>query len=257
MIKNKNILLKIFIMSVIAALITPFTFSCLADQPVPYYGSSDEKTDQLSNTITVTGRGSYKVVPDRVMVNISIFVEEATSQEAVDKNSKTTSDVIEVLEGLGIEDLKIQTVSFNLDPLYNYRREDEPPEVYAFRATTVIEVSTLDINRIGEIIAEAIDAGANDVSSLRFTLSDELESEAKKNALEEAALDGKNKAEDIADSLGIDIVDIYYISESETYIPSSFIAREAPAGLGGVSEVPITPNEVEVTASVQISYIFR
>jgi uncharacterized protein YggE len=259
MFKNRKIVLKILLLLVTAILAGPFAFGCLADQPVPYYSPGNDKTDQLSNTITVTGRGSYKVVPDKVMVNISIFIEDETSQKAVDKNSKTTAEVVEALENLGIEDIRIQTVSFNLDPLYNYRRKDEPPEVYAFRATTVMEVSTLDIMRIGEIIAEAIDAGVNDVSSLRFGLSDELEREAKKNALEEAALDGKNKAEDIADSLGINIVDIYYISESETHIPAPLMAREfaADEAVGGVSAVPITPNEVEVTASVQISYIFR
>ena len=254
-----NTVVKIIVFLIFLVCIIPFTIGCLADPVTPYYSSGSEKTDQLSNTITVTGRGSHKVVPDRVMVNVSIFIEEETSQKAVDKNSKTTADVMEALESLGIEDIKIQIVSFNLDPLYDYRRENEPPEVYAYRAATVLEVSTTEITMVGEIIAEAIEAGANDVSSLIFGLSDELEREAKKKAFEEAATDGKNKADDIADSLGIEIVDIYYINESETYVPAPFAAREfaIEESLDGVSPLPINPNEVEVTAVVQISYIFR
>ena len=250
--------IKISSFFMIIAFMLPFIFGCLADPAVPYY-SSNNKTDQLSNTITVTGNGSHKVLPDKVMINISVFIEDETSQGAVDKNSNTTADVIEALENLEIEDIKIQTVSFNLDPLYNYRRENEPPEVYAYRATTVMEISTIEITMVGEIISEAIEAGANDVSSLRFGLSDDLEREAKKTALDKAAKDGSDKANDIAESLGIEIVDIYYISESETYIPAPFTARtfSMEESLGDVASVPVTPNEVEVTAAVQISYIFR
>jgi len=254
-----NVIKKIFILLLSCTLILPFAFSCLADPTAPYYSNDVKSAGKLDNTISVTGKGSYRAVPDEVMIDITVFTEEETSQDAVDKNSKTTGDVVEALEGLDIEDTKIQTVSFNLDPLYDYRREDEPPEVYAYRASTVLEVSTTEVTKVGEIISGAIEAGANDVSSLRFGLSDELEREAKKYALQEAAADGKNKAEDIAQSLGLDIVDIYYISESETYIPSPFAAREfaVEESTGGVSPVPITPNEIEITATVQISYIFR
>jgi uncharacterized protein YggE len=243
----------------LAFIIIALTSGCLADPTTPLYSSTGEKDDQLSNTITVTGEGSYIVVPDEAKINISVFIEEETSQEAVDKNGKTTADVIAALEGLDIQDMDIQTVSFNLDPLYNYRRENEPPEVYAYRATTVIEVSTLDMTMVGEIISEAIDAGANDVSSLRFGLSDELERQAKKEALDRAAKDGRDKASDIAESLGIDIVSIYYISESATSIPIPFETRAFAAEevLGDAMAVPITPNEIEVTAAVKISYIFR
>jgi uncharacterized protein YggE len=254
-----KIFTSILTFSVLVILIFALTSGCLADPATPLYSSTSVKDDQLSNTITVTGEGSYVVVPDEAKINISIFVEEDTSQEAVDKNGKTTEDVITALEGLSIQDIDVQTISFNLDPLYNYRRENEPPEVYAYRATTVMEVSTPDMTLVGEIIAEAINAGANDVSSLRFGLSDELERQAKKEALEEAAKDGRDKANDIAESLGIDIVSIYYISESATIIPIPFETRAfaAEEALGDAMAIPVTPNEIEVTAAVTISYIFR
>jgi len=259
MINKLKIFTSFSTLVVLAFLIIALVSGCLADPTTPYYSSNSEKDDQLSNTITVTGEGSYVVVPDEAKINISIFIEEDTSQEAVDKNGKTTSEVISALEGLDIQDMDIQTISFNLDPLYNYRRENEPPEVYAYRATTVMEVSTLDMTMVGEIISEAIGAGANDISSLRFGLSDELERQAKKEALDMAAKDGSDKASDIAESLGIDIVGIYYIRESGTSIPVSFETKAfaAEEALGDAVAVPITPNEIEVTASVTISYIFR
>ena len=117
----------------------------------------------------------------------------------------------------------------------------------------------MDMTMVGEIISEAIEAGANDVSSLRFGLSEDLERQAKKTALERASKDGRDKANDIAESPGLEIVDIYYISESETYIPIPYSAKTfaVEEALGDVAPVPVTPNEIEVTASVTISFIFR
>lgn len=260
MYRNKKLFISVLIFILLAVLTTLLLSGCLGDPVTPYY-SVDEKTNQISSTITVIGSGSYKVTPDKVMVNIAVFSEEETSQEVVDKNSTTIEKVIEAIESLEIEDLEMQTISFNLNSLYDYRREGEAPEVYAYRATTVLEISTTEITLIGEVISKAIEEGANDVSSLSFGLSEDLEKQSKKIALEKATTDGKNKANAIAKSLDIEIVDIYYISESETYFPSPLIAREFAAqessGIGEVTPPQIIPNEIEVKAVVQIAYLFK
>lgn len=261
MFRNRNLFVSVMIIALLVALTTLLLSGCLTDPVIPYYDSVNERANQLSNTITVTGNGSHKVAPDKVMVNIAIFNEENISQEAVDKNSTNAEKVIDAMEALEIEDLKIQTISFNLDPLYNYSREGEPPEIYSYRATTVLEVSTTEITLIGEVISKAIEKGANDVSALIFGLSEDLEKESKRIALEKATLDGKSKADSIANSLDVEIIDIYYISESETYLPSPLIAKEfavqESSGIGQVTPPRIIPNEIEVTSVVQISYIFK
>ena len=261
MYRNKKLFITVLIFTLLLVLTISLLLGCLADPVIPYYSSVDEKTNQISSTITVIGSGSYKVTPDKVMVNIAVFSEEETSQEAVDKNSTTIEKVVEAIESLEIEDLEMQTISFNLNSLYDYRREGEAPEVYAYRATIVLEISTTEITLIGEVISKAIEEGANDVSSLSFGLSEDLEKQSKKIALEKATMDGKNKANAIANSLDIEIVDIYYISESETYFPSPLIAREFAAqessGIGEVTPPQIIPNEIEVTAVVQIAYVFK
>jgi uncharacterized protein YggE len=240
-------------------LISMFLFSgCLADETASYFEPDTGTVDGESATLIVTGSGSYTVIPDRVLVNVTIFSEEDTSKEAVNSNSTITEKVITELESIGIADIKIQTASFNLNPLYNYRRENEPPEVYAYRATTILEVSTTEILSIGEILARAIEAGSNDISSLRFDLSEELEKEAKTAALDEAAGDAKNKAYSITDSLGLEIDGIYNIQELETYYAGPVITRdfatEEADGIGEIESLPVSPNEIEVTASLQITY---
>lgn len=255
--KLNLVLFSSFLIFIVFILFT----GCLTGETPPYYNIQDESTNKIDNIITVTGKGSYKVIPDIVLANITIFHEEDTSQEAVDKNSITTEKVMSALEAIEAKDLKIQTISFNLDPLYNYRGKNKPPEIYAYRATTILEVSTTEIPIIGEIIAEAIETGANDISSLRFDLSKEKEKEAKRYALEEATRDGENKAYAIANSLDVEIDNVYYIEEIETYFPGPIYAREFAAeeamGLEEVTPPPITPREIEVTANIQIAFTFK
>jgi len=265
MVRRRAIFITISISSVILFMAALLISGCLADQVSPYYNDSDERREETASTITVTGSGSHRVVPDKAMVDISIFNEEDTSQKAVEQNSMVTEKVIETIEALEIEEIDIRTASFNLIPLYTYRGEDEPPEVYAYRATTVLQASTVEIDEIGGIISSSIEAGANDVSSLRFGLSDDLEKESKRQRWRKAAMDGKDKAYTIANSLGVEIIDIYHVSETETYSPGPVIFRETEAAVGagefseteGVSSIPVAPDEVEVTAVIKITYSFR
>ena len=230
--------------------------SCLVDEGTPYFGIEEEPSRETGNLITVVGSGSYKTVPDLVLVNITIVTEKDSSDRAVTQNSETSSGVISSIEQIGAENLLIQTTGYNLRPLYDYRGEDEPPMIYAYRVITVLEVSTTEISKIGDIIAGSIGAGANDISSLRFDLSDSKKREAKLAALREATQDGRDKAYAIAGSLDVQIDEVYNISETETFFPAPVYALEAQAERD-VTPPVISPQEVEVTATIQIAFTFR
>ncbi len=230
--------------------------SCLADEGGPYFGLEEEPSRETGNLITVAGSGSYKTVPDLVLVNITIVTEKDSSEQAVSQNSETSADVTATIEQIEAENLLIQTTGYNVNPLYDYHGEDEPPVIYSYRATTVLEISTTEISKIGEIIAGSIGAGANNISSLRFDLSDSKKKEAKIAALQEATQDGRDKAYAIAGSLDVQIDKIYYISETETFFPPPVYALEAQVERDIASPV-ISPQEVEVTANIQIAFTFR
>lgn len=239
-----------------------FTFTvmlfsgCLADEGTPYFGLEEEAPQKTASLITVTGSGSYKTIPDLVLVNISIITEKDSSSQAVDQNSKISEAVTSAIELIEAENLQIQTTGYNLNPLHDYRGEDEPPVIYAYRATNVLEVSTTEVSEVGGIIAAAIEAGATNISSLRFDLSDNMKKKAKIAALQEAAWDGRDKAYAIAGSLDVQIDKIYYISETETSYPGPVYALEARVE-SDTSAPVISPQEVEVIASIQIAFTFR
>ena len=233
---------------------------CLGTQ-IPEITLAEETGEEhvSQNTISVIGTGKIEVLPDEVFINVSVVTERPTTQEAVDENSVITNNLISVIEKIDAENLTIQTVGYELQPLYDYTIEDEPPAIYAYRVNTTLEVTTTDINKIGEIITKATESGATRISSIGFDLSDETKSRIKKEALAEATRDASDKALAIAQSLGLKIERVVYISETEVLFPDPLMA---PQGFGEMRAEEVTapvvmPQEIEVTATLNIIYLFN
>ncbi|MBE3086439.1 MAG: SIMPL domain-containing protein, partial [Bacteroidetes bacterium] len=134
-----------------------------------------------------------------------------------------------------------------------------PPKIYAYQVTSTIEVRTTDLEKMGGIIANAIESGATNISSIGFDLTESLKQKAVNDALTAATNDAGAKAKTIADSMGLTIDRVYAINESGTSFPEPFRAamKAAPEGMGGdVSAPEILPQEIEISASVGIVYLF-
>jgi uncharacterized protein len=261
--KNKNKITKIFrgFAAIVLLLGASLLFSgCLAtDLPkITSSASINESSGNIvQNTISVTGEGSIKVLPDEGFIDIAVTVEKLTTQEAVDENSKISLKVTQAIEKTSAENLKIQTISYDLSPLYDYSQENQPPKIYAYRATTVIEARTTDLKKIGEIIAKSTEAGASSISSIGFDLTKATKSLSKNSALAEATKDAQGKAKAIADSMGLKIDRILYISEGSTAFQGPIMASaETKMAADQVMAPVVFPQEMEVSSSVNVVYYF-
>jgi uncharacterized protein YggE len=260
----KNKILKIslfFIVSLILAFTASALSGCLDGEISPYGTGEEGIAANMQNTISVTGSGTVKVIPDEVFIDISVITERSTTQGAVDENSQVSVEIISAIENLNIENLAIETTGFNLNPLYDYSQKNKPPRIYAYQVISTLEVTTTDLEKIGEVIATATESGANNISSIGFDLTDETEKTAINGALAEASKDAANKANAIANSTGLRIGKILYISENETSYPGPLFpiskTAEEEADMDGVIPPTILPQEIEITASINIVYLFE
>ena len=126
----------------------PFIITGCFGTGIPAITMPDETTGQVfKNTISVNGNGIVKVLPDEVVVDVSVVTEKPTTEEAVNENTSIFNKVKRSIEKINAANLKIETTNFNLSPLYNYSIQNKPPKIYAYQVTSTIEVRTTALEK--------------------------------------------------------------------------------------------------------------
>ena len=206
------------------------------------------------NTINVAGDAELTVEPDEAEVWVGVSIVKDTAEEAQTEVNKAINDIIDGLRYKGISENDIETERLNL---YEERdwTEDEGSVIKGWRASQTLNVKTEDLTKVGPIVDIAVENGANQINNIQFTLSEEKQQEYKKQAIAQATKNAKEKAETIAESLGVKLGGIKTVSEANYYARPYVYAMDAKAGGMAVEEAAaVMPSDVAVTANINIVY---
>ncbi len=216
-------------------------------------------TDAAGRGIVVTGEGEIRVTPDQAVLTVGVVTTSGSSQEAMAENSAAMNQVISAVKRAGVSEKDVQTQSVNVWPQFDYGREGakrELPEIIGYRAENRATVTIRDVATTGEVIDAAVEAGANQLYGLSFTVSEETGKALRTEVLQMAVSDAEEKAQAIADALGADEITPVSVVEGAGYTPP--IYRYDVAALEkGAAAVPISPGETEVSASVTVTFDFE
>jgi uncharacterized protein YggE len=167
------------------------------------------------SVLTVQGSAEVRVVPDFGVVRLGVAEQAPTAEEAQDGVNGGANRIIAVLQAMGIEDGAVQTARLTLSPVYSRQRPNggEPLSIIAYCAANTITVRVEVLERIGdgEGIDRALEAGANQLEGVSFELQDELAS--RQAVLRNAVGEAREKAQAIADALGVALVSIFSVNE--------------------------------------------
>ncbi len=198
-------------------------------------------------TLTVVGRASVSGKPDVALINVGVETFASTVGQATQQNSEKMAAVMAKLEELGIADKDIQTSNFNI----NFERQGYDLSSGQYRVSNTVQVKVRDTQKVGSTLDALIDAGANQVWGVSFTIEDQaaLEDQARAKAVEDA----QKRGADLAKLEGVQLGQILQMTESAMYGPvyaGGGYAKEAGAG-------PFSPGEVEVSFQVQVTFAIR
>lgn len=151
-------------------------------------------------TITVTGYGIAYGAPDIARVGLGVESSDADVQVALEATNTRLEAVLAALREAGIADADIQTNYFSI---YQDGGGPEGRGEPTYRVLSMANVRVRDTSLVGQIIADAVDAGANIVNFVEFGIEDRaaLESEARDLAI----ADAQARAEEIAEALGLTV----------------------------------------------------
>jgi uncharacterized protein len=204
------------------------------------------------SSIRVTGEARITAKPDRVQIDIGVSTQAPTSQEAAAANARQLEAVLTAVRAAGGNAATLKTVSYTLNPEYQYHPNGAAPTLTGYHAANIVQVTLDDLGKIGAVLDAATRAGANQVQGIRFTLRDE--DAARAQALREAAQRARAQAEVLAQALGLKIDRVLQVEEnSQGFTP---IYRPMAKAVGLASAEPPTPVEagtLDVSANITLT----
>lgn len=242
-------LLSVLVPAAVVALAAPLA-------PTARAQDADQSYD-VTPSLTVTGRAELDVAPDEVRLVISIVTEgddNQTAAQVMNTNSEKAQKVVASLRAAGLGEKEVTTSRFNVFPRYtNPGRRNEPPRIAGYRVENEVRVVTKKIEKAAELIQTAVDAGANQVSSISFGLSDERARRA--DVIAQATANARSDAKALAAAAGVTLVRTIRVDLDQQNVarPQPMIYQRAAAEVAAVAP-PIQPADVQVSAQVTIVY---
>ena len=204
------------------------------------------------NIIRVSGFGSSSSTPDMAYAMLAVETIAETAHKAQTMNAAKMNSVLSALKAKGITEDEIETIRYSINPNYDY--ESKPPRILSYTCRNEVKVTITKIELVGSIIDAAVEAGANRVTHIEFTLSAHLREQLAKKALESAVRDAETKARTIAEALNLEIKGPIQV-DIQTGMPIQPYVYRAETMVG--IETPITPGEVQITAAVTIIFAYK
>jgi uncharacterized protein len=203
------------------------------------------------SSIRVTGDARVTARPDRVQIDIGVSTRAAQSQEAASQNAHQVDAVLAALRKATGPGADLKTISYSLNPTYQYHPKGEEPTITGYSALNVVQVTLDDLGKIGTVIDSATLAGANHVQGIQFTLRDQ--DAVRAEALRQAAARARSAADVLAAALGLKVVRVLSAEENSPRLMPVRAYMGARAVASAATETPVEAGTLEVTADVMLT----
>ncbi len=203
-------------------------------------------------TITVVGDGTVTIEPDKAEAVIGVETAGTSVKDASAENAAIMQAVMDALAEAGIAIKDMQTNGYNVYADRGYGPDGASQET-TYRVSNNVNITIRDLATVGDILDAAIEAGANNIYGVNFSVAkpSAIESDARAQAVDDA----RAKAQELADLAGMELGQILSISEvvggNGGYYANSFRNVQS-AGLGGGG--PITPGQLALSMQLQIVF---
>lgn len=227
----------------------------LLGYPVASWAHDEVRSE--TPTLTVSETGMVPHAPDTAVVTFGLATAGKSLAEAQRRNNSIMSKVMDRLSDLQIDRERIQTSSFTVSPQYrppSNRPTDASaasPEIIGYVVSNMLTVEIRALDKVGMVIEEVLNAGANTFHGLHWGLRDEQA--VRLSALKLAADKVREKAAVLSEALRVKLVRVLSVNEGGHVVrPTVTMARMAMDASAG--DVPISSGELKVEATVTLVY---
>ena len=236
--KNKGFMISAIVLAVLITTALAGTLAFAKPAAAPAGG----------NSVSVSGTAQVTLKPDVAYVTFGTQTSDADAAKARTANDTLMKKVLDALKAQGVDEKDIKTVDFAINPRY----DANGTAVTGYDVVNSVQVKVKNLDKLGGIMDAALAAGANNASNLYFDV--ENREEAYNQAVVKAIDNAKQRAETLAKSAGRTLGAVTAVTESGGYNPyPMFVTRDA-AMTAGAGSVPVSSGEMQISASISITY---
>ena len=167
--------------------------------------------------------------------------------------ARRSSAVVELLRSRNVE--KWQTTGIRLNP--NYTFENNVQRLTGYTGVNTVSFR-IDTQRVGNLLDEAVNAGATRIDGISFVASEDAIATAQQQALREATQEAQQQADVVLSTLNLSRQEVIGIQINNAFAPPppSPVAEFRAASVGVPASTPAIGGEqrVEATVTLQIRY---
>jgi hypothetical protein len=225
-------------------------FSMLAQQPALQLSPQPP-------VLIVTGNADVLAAPDQAIVRLGILKYASSAAGAQTDANAAGQAILESIGKVGVPSSQIQTARLVLAPVFAPRTGDSrtAPRIVGYNATNSISIRLDNLSLIGPVIDAGLDAGANQLDGVQFGLRNDLP--ARQQALQQAVQEARSKAQIMADTLRVNLVEVLEVAEGGVSVAprSDFQANGRMLAMAQAdAATPVSPGQLEIHANVTIRF---
>lgn len=212
----------------------------------------------LRRSISVTGSATVNVVPDQVLLSVSVNTFAAKLEEAKQENDARVRRVLDAVGKFQIESKDVQTSHIGIQQRFEYsNNQRQYDKLLGYEVDKSVSILLRDIAKFEALFGAVLQAGVTRVSGIDFRTSEprKYKDEAQVAAIKAA----KEKAADLAGALGQKIGRPLAIDETSNvaprrlpYVSATSTYQDADGGSAGGQT--IAPGEIVLRASVAVTF---
>jgi uncharacterized protein YggE len=203
--------------------------------------------------ITVEGVGRVTVSPDLATITAGVQADGSTAAAAQSRASAAMAKIIAAEKALGVVDKDLATQWDALQPQYQYNQSGStPPKVIGYQASQTLSIKVRNLDKAGGVIDAAVNAGANQIGGLSFSIADATSASAQ--ARTAAVADARARAQALASAASVTLGSAVAISDVSSPAPAPIPYADTSKAAGVSAQTPIQPGTTDVEVVVQVTF---
>jgi hypothetical protein len=214
-------------------------------------------------SISVTGEGEARAIPDIATVTVTVRESGSTVPEAQRAVEAKIKNAIDQTVVLGVDEKDVKTISYAVNPKYEYQNAYcingscpvRSPKIVGYEVAEVLEIKIRKIDISGDVITALGKANITEITGPEFTVDDmdTIIKEAKDQAIEDA----RTKAKETARSLRVDLGSIIGYTDDSTNMPYPMYAKAGLSAADSSANQSVSVPTGETIRKVRVTITYE